>query len=55
MVSRTAESEARAFARWKDDKAGPREGTGEIISLNVPLKRSKRRAIANLEREFIPH
>ena len=36
----------------KDGEAGPREGTGKILSLKVPLTRGKGRAIANFEREF---
>jgi len=52
MASRKAKSEARAVARGKDGEAGPREGTGKILSLKVPLTRGKGRAIANFEREF---
>ena len=37
--------------RWRG--AGLREGTGKIIRLKVSLKRGKRRAIANFDREFI--
>jgi len=47
MDSRRTKSNARAVARGKDSKAGLREGTGEIISLKVPLETGKRRAIAN--------
>ena len=38
--------------RWRG--TGLREGTGKIMCLTIPLKRSKRRAIANFAREFIP-
>jgi len=39
MVSRRAESEARAVIRVKDGEAGLREGTGKIICFKVPSKR----------------
>jgi len=39
----------------KDGEVGLREGAGKIICLTVPLKRGKRRAIANFEREVIPY
>ena len=55
MVSVSAESEVRTVAageRWRG--AGLREGTRKIIRLKVPLKRGKRRSVANFEREFIP-
>ena len=41
----------------EDGLSGLSKGTGKIISLKVSLKRDKRRAIANFERELIilPH
>ena len=55
MVSLRAESEARAVARGrKMARHGSKGRHGKIMCLTIPLKRSKRRAIANFEREFIP-
>jgi len=41
MVSWRAEYEAWACRRGKNGEAGLREGMGEIIRLEVPLKRGK--------------
>jgi len=53
MVSRGVLSEARQLlgVRWQG--AGLREGTKKIICLMFSLKRGKRRAAANFEREFV--
>jgi len=56
VVSQRAESKERAVARGGESRgAGLREGTGKIICLKVLLKRGKRGAIANFDREFIPY
>ena len=56
MVSRRADSQAWAFARGKDGEAGLREGTEEIIiSLKVPLKKGRRRAICKFREGVIPY
>ena len=55
MVSWRAEYEAWACRRGKNGEAGLREGMGEIIHLEVPLKRGKWWVFANFEREFIPY
>ena len=51
MVSRRAESEARAIARGK----GGKKAQEKIICCDVPRKRDRRRVLANFERQFVPY
>jgi len=53
MLSRSAESEARACCKEENGEAGLREGTGEITCIKVPLKRGKPAYMPNLYSGFV--
>jgi len=53
VVSRGVESEARTVARGKMARRRSKRRREKLVK--VRLKRGKRRAIVNLEREFIPY